>query len=91
VTYVVLRHVGYGRTHFDILIDIDGGPLRSWRSFDWPPTEPPEPRPDHRRHYLTHEGQVSGNRGTVERVASGTATREGGTFVFDCGVSLSTT
>ncbi|HBE68769.1 MAG TPA: hypothetical protein DDW52_11540 [Planctomycetaceae bacterium] len=30
---------------------------------------------DHRRHYLTYEGPVSGNRGEVKRVASGTYER----------------
>jgi hypothetical protein len=28
--------------------------------------------PDHRKHYLTYEGDVSGNRGRVTRVESGT-------------------
>ena len=28
--------------------------------------------PDHRKHYLDYEGEVSGDRGTVSRIDSGT-------------------
>ena len=28
--------------------------------------------PDHRKHYLDYEGEISGNRGTVARIDAGT-------------------
>ena len=76
MTYVVLHHSGHGAPHFDLMVerpDADG--LATWRLPTWPPTGPiaAVALADHRRHYLTHEGPVSGGRGTVRRVASGAA------------------
>ena len=50
-----------------------GSLLATWRSPAWPvlPGTPLTPLPDHRADYLTYEGPVSRNRGTVRRVAAG--------------------
>ena len=49
-------------------------PLTTFRLPAWPLTQPAaiEKLPDHRRDYLTYEGPLSNNRGTVKRVAGGT-------------------
>lgn len=60
--------------HFDLLLEHDGA-LLTWRL----PIEPlledgrcfAIPLPTHRLVYLTYEGPISGNRGTVKRVAAG--------------------
>lgn len=78
---VVLRHDRPGvPSHFDWLLAVDGPPVRpllTWRCED---------RPDraavgevlaaqriapHRAVYLEYEGPVSGDRGTVQRIAEG--------------------
>ena len=53
-----------------------GSKLLSWRSPIWPITGLTllEKQPDHRRHYLQHQGPISGNRGVVTQVARGTCT-----------------
>ena len=54
------------------------GVLRTWRLADELPTTPPEvgiiaqALPDHRIEYLTYEGPVSGDRGTVSQWDAGT-------------------
>jgi hypothetical protein len=73
--YVVLRHDGVDEPHFDLLIETTaGGPLRSWRLSSWPLVSGDQLRSaaPHRTEYLTYEGEVSGGRGTVHRVAAGT-------------------
>ena len=81
--YVILHHTGIPNPHFDLLLDPGGGgndhPLWTWRlpthPDTWPTTLPPATRlPDHRRLYLTYEGEISNHRGTVTRIATGTAT-----------------
>lgn len=74
---VLLRHdLPDGTHHFDWLLQRDDvGPLVTFRldrdmslsdgAFEG------DPLPDHRRIYLTYEGPVSGNRGSVRRVAQG--------------------
>lgn len=76
--YVVLHHTGYGPPHYDVMIERDAdGPLRSWRSTTWPPTDGSlTPNVDHRRHYLAYEGPVSGGRGEVRRIDHGVAATE---------------
>lgn len=79
---VVLRHVRDGHPdHFDWLIARDERgerPLWSWRCAADPSTLAPaasmgvRAMADHRTRYLTYEGPISGDRGTVERVAEGT-------------------
>jgi hypothetical protein len=72
--YVVLRHEGIENPHYDLMIETTpGSPLATWRLPHWPPLpgDVPESLGDHRRVYLEYEGPVSGNRGSVRRVASG--------------------
>ena len=72
--YVILRHElppGNQRaSHYDVMFDT-GETLRTWaidatarRCRD---EQSAEQLPDHRRDYLTYEGPVSGNRGSVTR------------------------
>ena len=80
---VLLHHsLPNGSAHFDLLLSRDPNPqdadARCLVSFRL--NEPPEMHaagaidchrmPDHRAHYLTHEGEVGGGRGDVRRVGS---------------------
>ncbi|UYV13987.1 MAG: hypothetical protein NCW75_06770 [Phycisphaera sp.] len=74
---VLLRHdLPGGSHHFDWMLALDDhGSLLTFRldrdiSLDAEPFEA-EQLAGHRRAYLEYEGEVSGNRGTVVRVASG--------------------
>jgi hypothetical protein len=51
-----------------------GSKLATWRCSHWPPQvgESFTVLGDHRRDYLEYEGEISGNRGRVTRIASGT-------------------
>ena len=72
--FVVLHHTGYGEPHFDVMLELEpGGPLTTWRSPVWPLEHQTAltPLAEHRREYLTYEGEVSNGRGEVKRVASG--------------------
>ena len=79
--FAVLTH-DHPRPHFDLLVET--GPLcRTWRLAGEPDGPPvaAEPIADHRPHYLTYEGPVSGGRGTVARWDAGRCTawtEEGG-------------
>lgn len=72
--YVILRHDGIAEPHFDLMFEtLPGSPLATWRSPCWPlqgPT-PLHRLSDHRRVYLDFEGELSGHRGRVTRVAAG--------------------
>ncbi len=73
--YVILRHEGVADPHFDLMFEIEvGSSLATWRSPTWPIAQPTRlvKLEDHRRDYLEYEGPVSGDRGTVTRVAAGT-------------------
>ncbi len=77
VAFVVLIHdeLGGGR-HFDVMIE-QGESLATWRCPIAPErasaqTLTLERLPNHRRHYLTYEGPISGNRGSVARHDAGT-------------------
>ena len=69
--------------HFDLMIeppDADGPPPEKKLLWTWELKEFPTPGqviarrlPDHRVEYLDYEGPVSGKRGEVERVLSGSA------------------
>jgi hypothetical protein len=68
--FVVLEHRWNG-VHFDFMVEIGpDAPLRTW-GIDAEPVSgaelPARGLPDHRRAYLTFEGEVSGGRGTVRR------------------------
>lgn len=60
--------------HWDFLLE-GSESCRTWRLLDEPGpgrTVRAEAIADHRRHYLTYEGPVSGDRGTVARWDAGT-------------------
>lgn len=70
--FVILRHDWRG-VHWDVMLEREGA-LRTW-SVAAPiaagPSQPARLLPVHRLAYLDYEGPVSGNRGTVRRVAEG--------------------
>ncbi len=73
--FVILEHRWDG-LHYDFMVETaPGGPLQTW-AVDGEPVAGIERRarllPDHRRAYLTYEGEVSGGRGTVNRWDEGT-------------------
>ena len=73
--YVILRHDGIEQPHFDVMFEAaESGPLITLRSDAWPAVKGStlQRLADHRRAYLDYEGPVSGNRGFVRRIASGT-------------------
>ncbi len=73
--YVVLHHTGISDAHYDLMIETaPGSDLATWRVPHWPPgaTDKFTVLPIHRKHYLEYEGPISGNRGSVHRIASGT-------------------
>jgi len=72
--YVILRHDGIEQPHFDLMFETSpGSPLATWRSSQWPIRDSisVEKLADHRQDYLTYEGAVSGDRGSVRRVEAG--------------------
>jgi hypothetical protein len=72
--YVVLQHEGIAQPHFDLMFQTaPGSMLATWRAETWPISGVAalEKLPDHRQAYLTFEGEISGNRGTVRRVEQG--------------------
>lgn len=77
--FVVLAH-DYPEPHFDFMLE-DNGVLLTWRIPEWPPeaqTRIPAVRlPDHRVDYLTYQGPVSQNRGSVIQVDHGSFMWEG--------------
>jgi len=77
--YVILRHENIAAPHFDLMFETTpGGLLATWRSDFWPIVQPtPLLRlGDHRRDYLTYEGPLTGNRGSVRRIEAGTFVRQ---------------
>ncbi|RPI89883.1 MAG: hypothetical protein EHM42_02275 [Planctomycetaceae bacterium] len=71
--FVVLSH-DWPTRHWDLMLENDAV-LRTWRLDRAPDLAGPiaiQRLPDHRRAYLDFEGPVSGNRGNVTRVLSGT-------------------
>ena len=71
VRFAVLSH-DHPVPHFDLLIE-QGDVCRTWRLAREPGERPvaAEAIADHRPHYLTYEGPVSGNRGRVTRWDAG--------------------
>jgi hypothetical protein len=71
--FVVLEHVWNG-VHWDFMLE-EGDVLRTW-AIDAPIVAgqelPVRPLANHRRTYLDYEGEVSGERGHVRRIDSGT-------------------
>jgi hypothetical protein len=77
--YVILRHEGIRDPHFDLMVELaPGALLLTWRSPDWPIVRETNlvKLTEHRRLYLEYEGEISGGRGTVRRVAEGTCALE---------------
>jgi len=74
--FVILHHQSPSGEHWDVMLETETAlttwsipPQRPWgSSFSCPAT----PLPAHRKHYLDHEGDVPGNRGTVTRIDAGT-------------------
>jgi len=74
--FVLLHHQSPAGEHWDVMLETDAA-LATW-------SIPPQCRtgtsftcaatrlPDHRKHYLDYEGEISSNRGTVTRVDAGT-------------------
>ena len=73
--YAILHHqLADGESHFDLLFETaPGSSLATWRSPAWPIEHPTEVIriKDHRRIFLDFEGEISGGRGYVTRVAGG--------------------
>ena len=73
--FVVLHHTGIESPHFDLMFENRaGGDLNTLRCMHWPVTAPTQvvPLPMHRAAYLSYEGPISNQRGSVVRVAAGT-------------------
>jgi hypothetical protein len=86
--YVVLHHTGVEKPHFDLMFEsTDGEALTTLRCSMWPITDTTHLQrlPDHRRAYLEYEGPVSGGRGEVRRIASGTCAVERQWLIFETG------
>jgi hypothetical protein len=80
--FVVLLHEGYGERHWDLFLEVEGREkLMAWHVMrgpeEWARAAEGEIGAkrigDHRKLYMTYEGEVSGGRGTVKRVAEGMA------------------
>lgn len=74
--FVILAHTVNGETHYDLMLEVAGQEkLRTYQLARWPLTvgESCDCRQldDHRRVYLDYEGEISGGRGVVKRVAAG--------------------
>lgn len=79
--YVILRHEHVSEPHFDLMFEtLPGSMLATWRSEMWPieSATPLLRLRDHRRLYLTYEGDLTGSRGSVLRIADGTCEVEVG-------------
>jgi hypothetical protein len=74
--FVILHHQSLSGDHWDVMLETDCD-LRTWSI---PPQSPSGASfictatqlPAHRKHYLDYEGEVTGNRGTVFRIDTGT-------------------
>lgn len=71
--YVILHHDGIAHPHFDLMLQLPGGMLATWRIDQWPIARETHlfRIANHRADYLTYEGAVSGERGSVRRVEAG--------------------
>ena len=74
--FVILYHQSPTEKHWDVMLETDTV-LTTWSippqslmglSFACPAIR----LPDHRKHYLDYEGEITGNRGTVSRIDIGT-------------------
>jgi hypothetical protein len=80
--YAVLQHSGVDEPHYDLLFETgETSSLVTFRLAEWPLTKGQVARKlkDHRRLYLTYEGEIpGGDRGRVDRVAEGQVRVTGG-------------
>ena len=74
--FVILHHQSPTDEHWDVMLETDSA-LTTWSvppllsigsSFACPATR----LPDHRKHYLDYEGEITDHRGTVTRIDAGT-------------------
>jgi hypothetical protein len=79
VRFVILHHTEVEAEHFDLMVHLPGEKkLVTWRILTAPETwggrAPVAERiADHRADYLEYEGEISGGRGKVRRMAAGQA------------------
>ncbi len=67
--FVILHHTGYGREHWDLMIEQDDS-LATWKLYHHPASLPNKDLElfrigDHRKMYLDYEGPLTGERGEV--------------------------
>jgi hypothetical protein len=91
--FVILAHTVNEQTHFDLMLEIAGEEkLRTYQLVRWPLGVGESCAAaligDHRRAYLEYEGEVSGGRGSVVRVAAGTWLDDGGDIALSSGERL---
>jgi len=77
--FVMLHHQSLAGEHWDIMLETDSA-LTTWsippQCLNGLPFVCPAIRlPDHRKHYLNYEGELTGNRGTVCQIDAGTYER----------------
>jgi hypothetical protein len=74
-SFVVLWHSGIDEPHFDFMIEsLEGDWLYTWRCRNHPLqlfVTAATRIAEHRREYLSIEGEISGGRGRVDRVSEG--------------------
>lgn len=73
--FTLLHHTGYGREHYDFLLERpDQERLTAWKIFsaDWTSPQTAVRNFDHRTLYLDYEGEIDGGRGRVTRRDTGT-------------------
>lgn len=75
--FVILEHSVNGGVHFDLMLEVAGQELlRTFQLARWPlavgETCACVQLADHRRAYLEYQGEISGGRGSVRRVDTGT-------------------
>ena len=72
--YVILWHHDIPEPHYDMMFEsAPGSDLATWRSLVWPiESQTPLIRlRNHRRAFLDYQGQLTGQRGRVQRIATG--------------------
>jgi hypothetical protein len=80
--FVVLHHhLSSSDAHYDLMLETEAGTDREQKALRTLATETDafpgngtrlRELPPHRRHYLDYEGEISDNRGTVQRADAGT-------------------